>query len=66
MSLKYFHIFFIVISILLALGLGIWQFQTYQETRAALTLVWAVAAFISAQALIVYLLWFLKKMKSSK
>ncbi|MGD1018115.1 MAG: hypothetical protein ABSA12_02230 [Verrucomicrobiia bacterium] len=63
MSLKAFHVFFIVISVLLCLGFGAWCLDSdYARGRAA----YAVAGYVSfglAVVLVVYEIRFLRKFK---
>jgi hypothetical protein len=59
MSLKTFHIFFIIISILLLSGLVYWAFETNE-------IIYAVFSLLGAVALIIYGRYFLKKMKRLK
>ena len=59
MSLKSFHIFFIIISILMSLGFAWWSFREGHEIYAAVT-------SLLGMGLIVYLVYFLKKMKQEE
>ena len=63
MSLKGFHIVFIVFSTLLALGVGGWCIWVDLVEDAPVYLAGAIASFASAVALIVYGVWFYRKMK---
>ena len=63
MSLKSFHIFFITVSVLLTVGMGIVFLRVFLEARAPSQLVWSILAFGAAVALIVYGWHFLKKLK---
>jgi hypothetical protein len=63
MSLKAFHIVFIVFSTLLALALGAWCIWVDLVEGAPIYLSGAIASFIVAAALIVYGVWFYRKMK---
>jgi hypothetical protein len=63
MSLKAFHIVFIVFSTLLALALGGWCIWINLVEGAPVFLAGAIASFIAAAALIVYGVWFYRKMK---
>lgn len=58
MSLKAFHVFFISISIALSIGFGFWALERYVVLSAL-----SLAAGVS---LVVYLFWFLKKLKNLK
>lgn len=64
MSLKAFHILFVVFSTLLAFGCGIWCLwvnSLSSDTHSYLA--GAIFSFVAAIALIVYGCWFWKKMK---
>jgi len=63
MSLKGFHIVFIVFSTLLALGLGSWCLWVDLVEGTPIFLAGAIASFVSAVALVVYGVWFYRKMK---
>lgn len=63
MSLKAFHIVFVVISTILALGFGIWAIRQHQARSEPLALAMGVVSLLSAVGLIVYGRWFLKKLK---
>jgi len=63
MSLKGFHIVFIVFSTLLAFALGAWCIWVDLVEGAPVYLAGAVASFASAIALIIYGIWFYRKMK---
>ena len=63
MSLKSFHVFFITVSVLLTVGMGVLSLRTFLETPGLSQLVWTLLAFGAALALIVYGKRFLKKLK---
>lgn len=63
MSLKGFHIVFIVFSTLLALSCGAWCIWVNLVEGAPIYLAGALASFVSAVALIIYGVWFYRKMK---
>ena len=63
MSLKAFHIFFITISTLLAVGLGLRSLQIFVQEEAVSQLGWGIAAFGAAIGLVIYGGFFLKKLK---
>ena len=63
MSLKAFHIVFVIFSTLLALGVGAWCVWVNLVEGAPVYLAGAIASFASAVALIVYGVWFNRKMK---
>ena len=64
MSLKAFHVFFVVLSVLCALGFGAWAVFDYRRTGSGGTLVLGVLGFAAAAALVWYGLWFLRKLKN--
>lgn len=63
MSLKAFHVFFVVVSTLCALGFGAWSVLDYQRTGSSGTLLLGIAGFVAAGALVWYGFWFLRKLK---
>ena len=63
MSLKGFHIVFIVFSTLLALGIGVWCIWVDLVEGAPIYRAGAICSFLAAIALIVYGVWFYRKMK---
>ena len=63
MSLKGFHIVFIVFSTLLAVGVGIWCIWVNLVEGVPVYLTGAIASFVCAFALIIYGIWFYRKMK---
>ena len=63
MSLKAFHVFFVIVSVLCALGFGAWSIAAYQRTGQGGTLALGLLGFAAAAALIWYGLWFLRKLK---
>jgi len=63
MSLKAFHIVFIVVCGLLCLGLGAWSFGEYRQTQSA-EFVWGMIVSVAALvALCIYGKWFLHKLR---
>jgi hypothetical protein len=63
MSLKGFHIVFIVFSTLLALAVGAWCIWVNLVEGAPVFLAGAIASFLCAIALMIYGVWFYRKMK---
>jgi len=61
MSLKAFHLFFILASTLLAAGLGGWSLRQYGDLNERWLLVLGIGSFLVTGALLAYLPWFLKK-----
>ena len=63
MSLKAFHIVFIIFSTLLALGTGVWCLWVNLVVGAPIYVAGAAASFVVAIVLMVYGVWFYRKMK---
>ena len=64
MSLKAFHIVFVTASTLLAFGFGAWAFwQFFGEGRTLANLVMGTTSIAAGVVLIVYGMYFLKKLK---
>ena len=63
MSLKAFHIFFIVVSIALCVGFGVWSTQNFARSGSWVELALGVGSFIASGALVWYGVWFLRKLK---
>ncbi len=63
MSLKTFHIFFIVVSTALCLGFGVWTTQDFAESGSWVNLGLGVGSFIGSILLVCYGVWFLRKLK---
>ncbi len=64
MSLKAFHIFFIVVSTLLALAFGVWAVDDFSRSGSGVHLALGVGSFIASDALVWYGVWFLRKLKN--
>jgi hypothetical protein len=63
MSLKAFHFVFIIFSTLLALGLGSWCVWVNLVEGNSMYLAGAVGSYVCAVLLVVYGVWFYRKMK---
>ena len=63
MSLKALHVCFIILSILLALGFGVWAVRDFVFTKNLMNLGMGAFSFLGGVVLIGYLFWFLSKMK---
>lgn len=63
MSLKAFHVVFILVSIALAGGVAGWSWAQVSDGAGAGTVALGLAAVAAAVGLLVYLVRFLKKMK---
>jgi len=64
MSLKAFHIIFVVASVLLALGVGAWAFAEFAQVGGAWMIALGVASIVFAAGMVVYGVWFLKKLRN--
>ncbi len=63
MSLKAFHVFFIVIAILFSFGFGAWGLLSKGTEQAETIRTLALILLPTGIALVVYLILFLKKMR---
>ena len=63
MSLKAFHVVFIVVSMALCVVLGVWGTQDFAQSGSWVHLSLGVGSFIGAIALACYGVWFLRKLK---
>ena len=63
MSLKAFHIFFIILSTLLAVALGVWAVDAYGRSGSWVHLVLGVGSYAASGGLVWYGIWFLRKLK---
>ena len=64
MSLKAFHLVFIIASIALAFGFGVWLMANFFHDGGALNLIFALVSFGVGIGLIFYERYFLKKTKN--
>ena len=64
MSLKAFHLVFIVASILLAFGFGAWELKAWTETQGMRELIFGLGSVTAGAGLVVYARYFLKKLKN--
>jgi len=63
MSLKAFHIFFILISTMLCIFFGVWAVRDYRMYGSTVNLALGIASFVAGVGLVVYGRWFLRKLK---
>ena len=63
MSLKAFHVFFVAISILMCVCLGVWGVRAAGSDDSTLPMAMGAAGFAGALILGVYGVWMLKKLK---
>ncbi len=64
MSLKAFHLVFIIFSLLLSVGLGFWGVRDYMQTQNGTNLLIGIISFAVGAGLVIYAPWFLKKLKA--
>ena len=64
MSLKAFHILFIIFSILLAFGFGVWEIAGFSKSDDISQLVVGIISFLIGIGLVVYGIRFLRKLKN--
>jgi hypothetical protein len=64
MSLKAFHIVFVIASILLAFGFGAWSYFDYKEQGTTSDLVFAIGSTIAGIILVFYFKAVLRKLKN--
>jgi hypothetical protein len=62
-SLKAFHVFFILVSTLCALMLGVWGVMEHSRSGNGGALFIGIGGFAAAVVLVVYGLWFLRKLR---
>jgi hypothetical protein len=63
MSLKSFHVFFILVSISFSMFFGVWGVRNHSVTANTVHLCLGISSFVGAAALIAYLLVFFQKAK---
>ncbi len=63
MSLKSFHLVFLIASVLLALFLAVFSFDQFQQTGDRSSLLWSMVSGLTALLLVVYGRYFLRKLK---
>ena len=63
MSLKAFHIIFVIVSTLLTISVGLWAISQYRSTGSLSMLWFGMGSFAGTIALGVYGRYFLKKLK---
>ena len=63
MSLKAFHIFFVVASALMCVGVGLWAFLNFLQTGRLGPLAFGAGSLAASVVLIWYGVWFLRKLK---
>ena len=64
MSLKAFHITFIALSTLLAVGFAAWELKGYAASNDMLQLIAGILSILAAAGLVLYGIRFLRKLKN--
>lgn len=64
MSLKAFHVLFIIASVALSFWFGWFELSTYAKSNAAMDLWFGVGSCVVGVSLIAYGIYFLKKLKN--
>ncbi len=66
MSLRIFHIFFIIVSIVFLFGFGVREARIYEQTKAVSELLYSAGSFALAALMTAYLRWFVtRKIKAA-
>ncbi|NOX60158.1 MAG: hypothetical protein GXP29_15045 [Planctomycetes bacterium] len=65
MSLRTFHIIFVVVSTLMTVGVGVWAMLMYRTKHEQAMLVMAGLCGVGVVVLLWYGRWFLRKLKVS-
>lgn len=63
MSLKSFHLVFLIASVLLTLFLAAFCFEQFQQTGDRIPLFWSIVSGLATFILVVYGRYFLRKLK---
>ncbi|MBI4358403.1 MAG: hypothetical protein HY584_03815 [Candidatus Omnitrophica bacterium] len=63
MSLIYFHIALITVAVIFSLGVGLWEFGAYSDSRKWMDLAAAIVSFLFSLGALIYLVWFVRKKK---
>lgn len=63
MSLKAFHIIFIIMSTVLCVGFGVWATRDFAQSGSWVNLALGSGSFLGSVVLVTYGVWFLRKLK---
>ncbi len=63
MSLKAFHIFFVIVTVLMSGLVGAWSWRQYQTKPEPTYLALAIGGGVFAVLFLAYGVWFLKKLR---
>jgi len=66
MSLRFFHVVFIVLALLLSVFTGVWSLGQYRALGAGSWLALGIACLVVAAGLVVYGVWFLRKTRGEE
>ena len=66
MSLRAFHIVFLIVSTALSLLVGGWNFRAWRFSGDNLHLLMSIGAFLAAVGLVFYGQWFLRKIRTTR
>ncbi len=66
MSLKWVHVFVILMAIGISLFFGVWAIRDFQVSHSTTNLAWGAASILAGIVLIPYLFWFILKMRKAK
>lgn len=64
MSLKAFHVVFIIVTTAFAGYFGVWAFEDYRNTGHVSSLLMSIGALVTLGLLFWYFRWFLRKLKN--
>lgn len=64
MSLKAFHLFFVTLCVAFLAFLTWFQVTAFQKSETSMDLILAIVAGVATVALVVYLPWFLRKLRN--
>lgn len=63
MNLKEFHLVLISLSILLAIGFGVWALKSYVTESSGVNLLLGLLSLLIGVALIFYIFWYVREIK---
>ena len=63
MALKAFHVFFVVVSAVLCIALGVWSIHQFRQTQSNEFIWGVVCSFAGLVCLFIYGKWFLHKLR---
>lgn len=63
MSLKAFHVFFVLVCTIFWFGFGVWAFRQYSASGQWGDLLMTIGSFLAGIVLVAYSRWFLRKLR---